>query len=71
MKIYIQIVDKRTGVYQTGMIDEPVIEGKEVENALSHFGVTYGHIKWNHNSESFKYGEIEGTTKVVSIIMGR
>ena len=44
MKVFVQVIDTRTGVYQTGMIEENVIEGKEIENALLHFGVS--DIKW-------------------------
>lgn len=69
MRVYIQIVDKTTGIYQTGMIDEPVIKGKEIENALLHFGVTYGHVLWHDTSDSHKFGEIENTNKVVCVIL--
>ena len=64
MKVFLQIIDTRTGIYQTGMIDEPIIKGKEVENALSHFGISYGHIKWINEN----FGEVEGTSKVITIV---
>ena len=32
MKVFIQIVDAKTGISQHGMIEEPVIKGKEIEN---------------------------------------
>lgn len=72
MKVYVQVIDQRTSVYQTGMIEEPVINGKEVENALEHFGVTYGTVKWHSristDDNSFAlFGEVERTTKVVSV----
>ena len=64
MKVFIQIIDIRTAIYQTGMIEEPVVKGKEVVNALAHFGVRYGDINWKNNN----FGEIEGTSKVVSVV---
>lgn len=69
MRVYLQVIDKITGIYQTGMINEPVVKGKEVENALKHFGVSYGTIEWEHQSETFKYGKIEGTSKIISIVI--
>lgn len=73
MKVYVQVIDTRTGIYQTGMIDEPVVKGKEIENALVHFGVCYGNVKWyektilNYVSTSI-CGEVEGTTKIICVI---
>lgn len=64
MKVYLQVIDTNTGVYQTGMIDEPVIKGKEIENALGHFGVRYADVEWTNSN----YGEIINTTKVVSVV---
>lgn len=64
MKVFIQVIDKRTGIYQTGMIEEPVVKGKEIDNALAHFGVRYGDVDWKNNN----YGEVEGTSKVVSVV---
>lgn len=69
MKVHVIIIDKKTGVYQQGMIDEPVVKGKEIENALKHFGASYGEINWIFDQNNqIKYGEIIGTTKIVSII---
>lgn len=70
MKVFVQVIDTRTGVYQTGMIEENVIKGKEIENALLHFGVS--NIKWKpvnqiENANSY-FGEVTNTTKVVSVI---
>lgn len=70
MKVFVQVIDTRTGVYQTGMIEENVIKGKEIENALLHFGVS--NIKWKpvnqiENADSY-FGEVTNTTKVVSVI---
>jgi len=71
MKVFVQVIDTRTGIYQTGMIDEPsIMEGKEIENALLHFGVS--DIKWKpisqiENSNNY-FGEAKGTTKIVSVI---
>ena len=72
MKVFVQIVDTRTAVYQTGMIDEPVVGDKHIVNALAHFGVTYGDVNWHTNyqlqSTISKFGEVEGTSKVVSVV---
>lgn len=64
-KIYVLIVDKKSGIYQSGMIEEPVSEGTEIANALQHFGISYGSVTWKTSN----YGEVEGTFKVVSIIV--
>ena len=70
MKVYVQVVDTTTGVYQTGMIDEPVRKGFEIKNAIEHF--TSSNINWISKTESdeiiSKTGKVEGTTKIVSII---
>lgn len=82
MKIFVQIVDTHTGIYQAGMIEEPVMKGMEISNALKHFGVFENEIYWYYESNRFgmddssekyknttsKFGKIEGTTKVVSVI---
>lgn len=72
MKVYIQVIDTTTGVYQTGMINEPVIDGKEIENALLHFGVSYAHIEWHSKNNianvGNSFGEVEGTSKVVTVV---
>ena len=70
MKVFVQVIDTRTGVYQTGMIEENVIKGKEIENALLHFGVS--DVKWKpvnqiENANNY-FGEVTNTTKVVSVI---
>lgn len=69
MKVNIQVVDKKTGICQFGSIDEQVKEGLEIENALKHFGLSYGYIEWEFNNDTFKIGKVQGTTKVVSIIV--
>lgn len=70
MKIYVQVVDTKTGIYQTGMVDEPVIKGSEIDNALRHFGVLYGEVEWvSKYNNKFLNGIVTGTTKVVSIII--
>ena len=66
MKIYIQIVDTKTGIYQCGMINEPVKEEFQVLNALKHFGVN--DTNWITKETNYQYGIIEGTSKVVSVI---
>lgn len=71
MRVYVQVIDSKTGVYQTGVIDEPVKEGFEVQNAISHFGVNYGHVEWNKsfiNNAQVMFGNIRDTSKIVSVI---
>lgn len=73
MKVYVQIIDTKTGIYQTGMIDEPVKEEYQVLNALKHFGVDC--VDWiTHDIEFLdsigkaNIGTVNGTTKVVSVL---
>lgn len=77
MKVFIQVIDTRTGIYQTGMIDEPVMKGQEIVNALGHFGVSYGSVTWDMHHDidftvepnySVMSGRVDGTTKIVSVI---
>lgn len=72
MKVFLQVIDKRIGIYQTGMIEEPVINGKEIDNALAHFGVSNGTVSWKSKYQSDniinRFGEVEGTSKVVSVV---
>ena len=76
MKVFVQIVDTIKGLHQTGMIDEPVIKGAEIDNALKHFGVIYGEITWNSNfinidvvnNPQLLTGYVEGANKVINII---
>lgn len=76
MKVFIQTVDTLTGISQTGMIEEPIIKGQEIQNALKHFGVVYGEVKWNSNfvnsdvanNPRLLTGYVEGGNKVVNVI---
>ena len=67
MKVLVQVVDTKTGIYQGGLIDEPVIKNKEVANALVHFGIVLESIVIDNISyddkSMFGYGHSEGTTK--------
>ena len=69
--VYIQVIDTSNGISQSGKIEEPVKEGVEVKNALMHFGIEYGHVKWLFTYTSSYYttmtGEVEDTTKVVHV----
>ena len=69
--VYIQVIDTSNGISQSGKIEEPVKDGSEIKNALMHFGVEYGHVKWLFNYAGSYYnlmtGEVEGTTKVVHV----
>ena len=68
MKIFVQIVDLNSGIYQTGMIDEPVQKGCEVANAIGHFGVNINEVEWENRTDLHSFGKIRNTTKVVSVI---
>lgn len=73
MKVYVQVIDTKTGVYQTGMIDEPVMKGLEIQNALKHFGVIYNEVSWKNDSfntgSTLQYGHIDGTSKIIIAII--
>ena len=71
MKIFVQVINVKDGIYQQGMIDEPIKKGLEVANALGHFGIDINTIDWTstdatENYES-KFGAIKETTKVVTV----
>ena len=76
MKVFVQIVNTLNGISQTGMIEEPVVKGQEIQNALKHFGVIYGEIIWNSNfvnadvanNPRLLTGYIEGGNKVINVI---
>ena len=68
MKIFIQVVNLTNGVYQTGMIDEPVQKSFEIANALGHFAVNINEVEWDNKSDLHLFGKIKGTSKVVSVI---
>lgn len=70
-KVYLQIIDSKTGIYQTGGIEEPVVSSKEIDNALGYFGIRYGDVDWKvcTNSEFVaKIGIVRDTTKIVSLV---
>ena len=75
-RVYVQIVDTLTGISQTGMIEEPVKENHEIENAIKHFGVIYGEVKWNSNfintdvanNPRLFTGYVEGANKIINVI---
>ena len=69
-KVVVMIVDTKTGVSQFGVIEEPVQEGFEIENALRHFGVDRGHVIFeSENNDKISTGYVEETTKVVSVVV--
>lgn len=71
MKVFVQVVNITNGVYQQGMIDEPVKKGLEEANALGHFGVDINTVEWTSidatSDYESKFGTIKGTTKVVTV----
>lgn len=71
MKVYLQVIDTKTGIYQCGMIDEPVKKDFEVENAVRHFGITGSSISWvidHKNGCVVKHGIVEGTSKIINLV---
>ena len=68
MKVFVQIVDTRTEIYQCGGIEEPVQKGQEVANALGHFGIRIGDVEWQYRADDKMVGAVRDTTKVVSVI---
>lgn len=77
MKVFVQIVNTLNGISETGMIEEPVVKGQEIQNALKHFGLIYGNIHWNSNfvntdvanNPRLLTGYVEDANKVVNIIV--
>lgn len=75
MKVFVQIVDTKTGKYEHAMIDEPVVKGQEVSNALSHL-IGKALIEWNSdfihkdlvNTPRLMTGIICDTNKVLNIV---
>lgn len=71
MKVFVQVINTKTGGYQYEMIDEPVRSGCEVLNALKHFGID--DVNWTMVDADelweAKFGTIEGTNKIVSVII--
>lgn len=75
-KVYVQIVNTLNGISQTGMIEEPVVKGQEIQNAIKHFGVIYEEVIWNSNfvnsdvanNPRLLTGYIEGGNKVINVI---
>ena len=63
MKIFIQVVDSRTGIHQSGMIDEPTKKGFEIPNALGHFGINQLDIDWEYKTS---YENIINLPKVMT-----
>lgn len=76
MKVFVQVIDTKTAVYQHGMIEEPIVKGSEIINALKHFGVIYGEVEWYNdmtdgdleNKPHIMTGNIIGTTKIVNVV---
>ena len=71
MKVFVQVINITNGIYQHGMIDEPVKKGLEIANALGHFGVNINTVEWistdaTEDYES-KFGAIKETTKIVTV----
>lgn len=70
-KVYIQIVDILSGISQNGVIEEPVSEGLEIQNALAHFSV--GGVNWFNEYKTDTYetkcGQVVDTSKIVNVVV--
>ena len=62
MKVFVQIVDTKTGKYEHIMIDEPVVKGHEVSNAVSHL-IGKALIEWNSD---FIYEDLANTPRLLT-----
>ena len=75
MKIYVQIIDDKTNVYQQATIDEPVSNNFKVANALEHLGVKESWVNWDVNvnilNNCFMCGRVKDTTKVVIVYFNK
>lgn len=77
MKIFVQIVNTLNGISQTGMIEEPIVKGQEIQNALKHFGIVYGEVSWNSdfinndvaNNPRLLTGYVDGANKIINVIV--
>ena len=71
MKVFVQVINIINGIYQQGMIDEPIKKGLEVANALGHFGIDINTVEWTSTdaTEDYesKFGAIKETTKIVTV----
>ena len=71
MKIFVQVINVKDGIYQQGMIDEPIKKGLEVANALGHFGIDINTVEWTSTdaTEDYesKFGAVKDTTKIVTV----
>ena len=71
MKVFVQVINTKDGVYQQGMIDEPIKKGLEVANALGHFGIDINTVEWTSTdaTEDYesKFGAVKDTTKIVTV----
>ena len=71
MKVFVQVINTKDGVYQQGMIDEPIKKGLEIANALGHFGIDINTVEWTSTdaTEDYesKFGAIKDTTKIVTV----
>ena len=71
MKVFVQVINITNGIYQQGMIDEPIKKGLEVANALGHFGIDINTVEWTSTdaTEDYesKFGAVKETTKIVTV----
>lgn len=71
MKVFVQVINITNGIYQEGMIDEPIKKGLEVANALGHFGIDINTVEWTSTdaTEDYesKFGTIKETTKIITV----
>ena len=71
MKVFVQVINVTNGIYQQGMINEPIKKGLEVANALGHFGIDVNTVEWTSTDATedheSKFGAVIDTTKIVTV----
>lgn len=75
MKVAVQVINTTTNLISSGVIEEPVKKGFEIDNALKHFSVSYAEINWDENLKKSSYdnttimvGNIPETSKIITVI---
>lgn len=77
MKVFVQIINTLNGISETGMIEEPVVKGQEIQNTLKHFGIVYGEVTWNSdfinedvvNHPRLLTGYVDGVSKIINVVV--
>ena len=76
MKVYVQVVNTRSCIFQAGVIEEPAKKGFEIANAIGHFGVNINSVEWSSNfvnqdlknTPRLMTGIVTGTDVIVNVV---